>query len=80
MQKVTAFLTFKDQAEDAMKRYTTLFSNAKVNLVRRYGDTGPRPKGTFMTATSPAPPLAHVIPDLIRDPSFPRSFTKPPLL
>lgn len=41
MQKITAFLTFKDQAEDAMNLYTTAFSNAKVNFVRRYGDAGP---------------------------------------
>jgi predicted 3-demethylubiquinone-9 3-methyltransferase (glyoxalase superfamily) len=51
MQKITTFLTFKNQAEDALKFYTSVFKNAKIGDVRRYGNTGPGPAGSFMTGT-----------------------------
>ena len=52
MQKITTFLTFKDQAEDALKFYTSVFRNAKPGAIqRRYGDSGPGPKGSFMTGS-----------------------------
>ncbi|MFI5443699.1 VOC family protein [Polaromonas sp. UC242_47] len=51
MQKITTFLTFKDQAEDALKFYTSVFKNATIGDVRRYGNTGPGPAGSFMTGT-----------------------------
>jgi predicted 3-demethylubiquinone-9 3-methyltransferase (glyoxalase superfamily) len=50
MQKITPFLWFENNAEEAMKFYTSVFKNAKVGNVARYGDTGPGPKGTVMTA------------------------------
>ncbi|MBA3594862.1 MAG: VOC family protein [Pseudomonadota bacterium] len=48
MHKITTFLTFKDQAEDALKFYTSVFSNAKTGETQRYGAGAPCPKGSFM--------------------------------
>ncbi len=39
------------QAEEAMTFYTSIFKNSKVGSVMRYGDTGPGPKGSVMSAT-----------------------------
>src|SRR5919201_7002387 len=50
MQKITTFLTFKDQAEEAVKLYTSIFKNSKIKRVTRYGDAGPGAKGSVMTA------------------------------
>ncbi len=51
MQKITPFLWFDDQAEEAMKFYTSVFKDSRVLGVSRYGDEGPGPKGQVMTAT-----------------------------
>jgi predicted 3-demethylubiquinone-9 3-methyltransferase (glyoxalase superfamily) len=51
MQKITPFLWFDSQAEEAMKFYVSIFKNSKIGTVTRYGDAGPGPKGTVMTAT-----------------------------
>jgi predicted 3-demethylubiquinone-9 3-methyltransferase (glyoxalase superfamily) len=50
MQKITPFLWFDNQAEEAMNFYTSIFKNSKVRTVSRYGDAGPGPKGTVMVA------------------------------
>ncbi|MDD2723146.1 MAG: VOC family protein [Methylovulum sp.] len=50
MQKITPFLWFNDQAEEAMNFYLSIFKNSKVLSVNRYGDGGPGSKGTVMTA------------------------------
>ncbi|HSB10596.1 MAG TPA: VOC family protein [Blastocatellia bacterium] len=50
MQKITPFLWFDDKAEDAMNFYISIFRNSKVLSVTRYGDAGPGPKGSIMTA------------------------------
>ncbi|WP_114972870.1 VOC family protein [Rhodoferax ferrireducens] len=50
MQKITPFLWFDNRAEEAMNFYTSIFKNSKVLTVTRYGDAGPGPKGTVMTA------------------------------
>jgi predicted 3-demethylubiquinone-9 3-methyltransferase (glyoxalase superfamily) len=50
MQKITPFLWFDNKAEEAMNFYISIFKNAKVVSVTRYGDAGPGPKGTVMTA------------------------------
>jgi predicted 3-demethylubiquinone-9 3-methyltransferase (glyoxalase superfamily) len=49
MPKVTPFLWFDNQAEEAAQLYTSLFSNSTIGKVSRYGDAGPGPKGTAMT-------------------------------
>jgi predicted 3-demethylubiquinone-9 3-methyltransferase (glyoxalase superfamily) len=51
MQKITPFLWFKDQAEEAMNFYTAIFKNSKISSVSRYGEGGPGPQGSVMTAT-----------------------------
>ena len=51
MQKITTFLTFKDQAEDALNFYTSVFKGAKIGHTRRYGKGAHLPPGTFMTGT-----------------------------
>ena len=49
MQKITPFLWFDSQAEEAMNFYTSLFKNSKAGRISRYGDTGPGPKGSVMS-------------------------------
>jgi predicted 3-demethylubiquinone-9 3-methyltransferase (glyoxalase superfamily) len=51
MQKITPFLWFDNNAEEALNFYASVFKNAKVRDIRRYGDAGPGPKGSVMTAT-----------------------------
>jgi len=51
MQKITPFLWFNDQAEEATKFYTSIFKNSKIGTVRRFGEAGPGPKGSVMTAS-----------------------------
>ena len=49
MQKITPFLWFDTQAEEAANFYVSVFKNSKVLTVARYGETGPGPKGSVMT-------------------------------
>src|SRR5713226_9273584 len=51
MQKITPFLWFDNNAEEAMNFYTSVFKNSKIGRIVRYGDAGPGPKGTVMTAS-----------------------------
>jgi predicted 3-demethylubiquinone-9 3-methyltransferase (glyoxalase superfamily) len=51
MQKIVPFLWFDGQADEAVNFYTSIFKNAKVSSVTRYGDAGPGPKGSIMSAT-----------------------------
>jgi predicted 3-demethylubiquinone-9 3-methyltransferase (glyoxalase superfamily) len=51
VQKITPFLWFDDQAEEAMNFYVSIFKNSKVGSITRYGEAGPGPKGTVMSAT-----------------------------
>ena len=50
MQKITPFLWFDNQAEEAMNFYLSVFKNSKVVSVTRYAAGGPIPEGTVMTA------------------------------
>jgi predicted 3-demethylubiquinone-9 3-methyltransferase (glyoxalase superfamily) len=50
MQKITPFLWFNDNAEEAINFYVSIFKNSKVLGITRYGEAGPGPKGTVMTA------------------------------
>ena len=50
MQKITPFLWFDDKAEEAMNFYISIFKNSTIGSVTRYGEGGPVPKGTVMTA------------------------------
>jgi len=51
MQKITPFLWFDNQAEEAAKFYVSIFKNSKITNVSRYGEVGPRPKGSVMTVS-----------------------------
>ena len=51
VQKITPFLWFDGNAEEAMNLYVSIFKNSKVVSVTRYGEAGPGPKGTVMAAT-----------------------------
>jgi len=51
MQKITPFLWFDNQAEEAVNFYASIFKNSKIGNIARYGDAGPGPKGTVMTAS-----------------------------
>jgi predicted 3-demethylubiquinone-9 3-methyltransferase (glyoxalase superfamily) len=51
MQKITPFLWFDGKAEEAMNFYVSIFKNSRVVSVTRYGEAGPGPKGTVMSAT-----------------------------
>ncbi len=51
MQKITPFLWFDTNAEEAMNFYTSLFKNSKIVSVSRYGEGGPGQAGSVMTAT-----------------------------
>jgi len=50
MQKVTPFLWYDGNAEEAVNSYVSIFKDARVITMTRYGDTGPGPKGSVMTA------------------------------
>jgi predicted 3-demethylubiquinone-9 3-methyltransferase (glyoxalase superfamily) len=49
MQKITPMLWFDDQAEEAAKLYTSLFDDAEILNVSRYGEAGPGEPGSVMT-------------------------------
>jgi predicted 3-demethylubiquinone-9 3-methyltransferase (glyoxalase superfamily) len=49
IQKITPFLWFDHQAEDAADFYTAIFPNSKIVRVVRYGEAGPGPPGSAMT-------------------------------
>ena len=51
MQKLTPFLWFDNQAEEAADFYVAIFKNSKIVSIDRYGNAGPGPKGTVMIAT-----------------------------
>src|ERR1051325_5960120 len=47
-QKITPFLWFDHQAEDAANFYCLIFKNSKMGQIVRYGEVGPGPKGSVM--------------------------------
>ena len=49
MRKITPFLWFDGNAEDAVHFYASIFKDSKIGTVMRYGDAGPGPKGSVMT-------------------------------
>ena len=48
MQKITPFLWYNDNAEEAMNLYISIFKDSKVLNVSRYGEGGPGPAGSVM--------------------------------
>src|SRR5712691_884858 len=51
MQKITPFLWFDNNAEEAAQFYTSVFKNSKILSISRYGDAGPGPKGSVMVVS-----------------------------
>jgi predicted 3-demethylubiquinone-9 3-methyltransferase (glyoxalase superfamily) len=51
MQKITPFLWFNNEAEEAVRYYTSVFRNSKMGKVARYGKDSPGPVGSVMTAS-----------------------------
>jgi len=51
MQKITPFLWFDNNAEEALDLYTSIFPNSKTVAIARYGPSGPGPEGSVMTAS-----------------------------
>jgi predicted 3-demethylubiquinone-9 3-methyltransferase (glyoxalase superfamily) len=49
MQKITTFLTFNNQAEEAVNLYVAAFKNSKILNVSRYGEGAPAPAGSVMS-------------------------------
>ncbi|MCI0335729.1 MAG: VOC family protein [Planctomycetes bacterium] len=53
MQKLTPFLWFNNQAEEAVNYYVSTFKNSRIGKVTRYGDEAAevsgRPAGSVMT-------------------------------
>jgi predicted 3-demethylubiquinone-9 3-methyltransferase (glyoxalase superfamily) len=49
MQKITTWLWFDTEAEEAAEFYTSVFPDSRITEVSRYGEAGPRPEGTVMT-------------------------------
>lgn len=50
-QKITPFLWFDEEAEQAANFYTSIFEDSKIVDVTRYGDAGPREKGSVLTVS-----------------------------
>ena len=51
MPKITPFLWFDNNAEEATHFYTSIFKNSRIGNITRYGDAGPGLKGSVMMAT-----------------------------
>jgi predicted 3-demethylubiquinone-9 3-methyltransferase (glyoxalase superfamily) len=51
MKTITPFLWFDNNAEEAMNFYVSIFKNSEVVSTARYGEAGPGPKDSLMTAT-----------------------------
>ena len=49
MPKITPFLWFNDQAEQAAEYYLSVFPNSRILQIARYGEGGPGPAGSVMT-------------------------------
>jgi predicted 3-demethylubiquinone-9 3-methyltransferase (glyoxalase superfamily) len=49
MQKITPYLWFDTEGEDAARFYTSVFPNSRIVEITRYGSAGPRPEGSVMT-------------------------------
>jgi predicted 3-demethylubiquinone-9 3-methyltransferase (glyoxalase superfamily) len=51
MQKITPFLWFDDQAEEAATFYVSIFKDSWIQSVSRYGEGGPGPAGSAMSVS-----------------------------
>jgi len=49
MPRITPFLWFGDQAEEAVDFYLSVFPNSRILQIARHGESGPGPAGSVMT-------------------------------
>src|SRR5262245_1151944 len=49
MKKLTTFLWFDNNAEEAARFYASVFKNSSIGEIARYNEAGPGPAGTVMT-------------------------------
>ena len=49
MPKISPFLWFDHEAEEAVRFYASIFDDSKVGKITRYGRAGPGPEGSVMT-------------------------------
>jgi predicted 3-demethylubiquinone-9 3-methyltransferase (glyoxalase superfamily) len=49
IQKITPFLWFDSEAEEAVNFYVSIFPNSKIHKIMRYSEAGPAPAGSVMT-------------------------------
>ncbi len=49
MQKITPFLWFDNNAEEAMQFYISIFKNSKIESIKRVGKEGAEGKGTIVS-------------------------------
>jgi predicted 3-demethylubiquinone-9 3-methyltransferase (glyoxalase superfamily) len=48
-QRISPFLWFDNQAEEAANFYVSIFKNSRITKITRYGEAGPGPVGSVMT-------------------------------
>jgi len=51
MEKLTTWLWFDTEAEEAAQFYTSVFPDSRITDVTYYGEAGPRPAGMVMTVS-----------------------------
>ena len=49
MPRISPFLWFDTQAEEAARFYVSIFENSEIVKIARYGEAGPGPEGSVMT-------------------------------
>jgi predicted 3-demethylubiquinone-9 3-methyltransferase (glyoxalase superfamily) len=49
MPKITPWLWFDTEGEEAARFYVSLFPNSRITSISHYGEAGPGPRGTAMT-------------------------------
>jgi len=51
MPRITPFLWFDDQAEEAAEHYVSIFENSRITNISRYNEAGPGEPGSVMTVS-----------------------------
>ena len=68
MQKITPFLWFNNQAEEAVNFYTSIFKSSKIKSVTRYGEAGAQVSvsgpASLITYWAPTFPFRYYLPSL----------------
>ena len=61
MQRITTFLWFDTEAEEAANYYTSIFDDGKITRVKHYGSAGPREAGLVMIECNAAEKSLHEV-------------------